>query len=297
MVAGSGMLLTGGVVAAGVLGGSPGPGDGATVHLSGLRPASLPPRAGEARPRGAPARVVPPPARIRKARRYAAGRDGLVSFALVDSRGRLHALDGDRPYVSASVVKVMLLAAELRRLHGEGLPLDPLTRDLLTRMITYSDNAAADAIYARNGDEGLYEAARVGGMRSFRVAGYWANAQITASAMARAMWRLDALMAGSQHDFAIGLLGRIVPEQSWGIPAAARDRWDVRFKGGWRGTELGQLVHQAARLQRGPDHLSLAVLTDAQPSQEYGQATVRGVASRLLSRRGPRRPESAPQGS
>jgi hypothetical protein len=58
----------------------------------------------------------------------------------------------------------------------------------------------------------------------------------------------------------------------------------VKFKGGWRQTGLGSLVHQAAELRRGELKLSIAVLTDAQPSQERGIEVVRGVAARLLAR-------------
>jgi hypothetical protein len=56
----------------------------------------------------------------------------------------------------------------------------------------------------------------------------------------------------------------------------------VFFKGGWRGTVLGQLVHQVARLERGPLRFSLAVMTDGDPSMGYGIGTIRGVAARLL---------------
>jgi hypothetical protein len=74
----------------------------------------------------------------------------------------------------------------------------------------------------------------------------------------------------------------VVSEQRWGIPAAAGEHWNVRFKGGWRSTDLGELTHQAAEVRRDADRISIAVLTDGQPSQAYGQETVRGVADRLL---------------
>jgi len=45
---------------------------------------------------------------------------------------------------------------------------------------------------------------------------------------------------------------------------------------------LGQLIHQVAALGRGDRHLALAVLTDGQPTMEYGIATVDGIGSRLL---------------
>lgn len=234
--------------------------------------------------REGPRRRFPRARGIAAARSYARSRDGLVSFAVVDSRGRHHGLAAARRYVSASVVKVMLLAAELDRLRAAGLPLDPETRRLLSAMITYSDNAAADAIYYRVGDGGLFAVARRARMRDFSVSGYWANAEISARDMAGLMDGLDRVLVGPQADFAAGLLAAIVPAQRWGIPAVAPEGWRVRFKGGWRGTERGQLVHQVARLERGHREIALAVLTDGQPTMAYGIETVREIAKRLLSR-------------
>jgi hypothetical protein len=151
-------------------------------------------------------------------------------------------------------------------------------------MITVSDNDAADAIYYRVGDAAVDEVAHDVGMRSFSVAGYWANAQVTAADMARFMWNLDDAFPASHREFALGLLGSVVPSQRWGIPAGAGAGWNVRLKGGWRPTDSGALVHQAAELRRGGARLAVAVLSDGQPSHEYGAETLRGVADRLVGR-------------
>jgi hypothetical protein len=228
------------------------------------------------------ARKLPTAAGLRAAWSYARERGGLVSIAVVDTEGHLRGRREDRRYVCASVVKAMLLAAELERLAGAGEPLDAGTAQTLRAMITYSDNAAAAAIYDRVGDEGLYAVARSAGMKRFTVSGYWANAQITAAGMAGYFAKLDRVLAGPHREFALGLLGSVIPEQSWGVPDAAGERWAVRFKGGWRQTELGSLVHQAAQLRHRGRQLSIAVLSDGQPSQQYAIETVRGVAGRLL---------------
>lgn len=246
------------------------------------------PAASQARSQGhghAGARAFPGDVAFNDAWGYARDRGGLISLAAIDSEGRLHSFDGARPYVSASVVKALLLAAELRRLDSAGLALDAATRAQLAQMVTLSDNDAADAVYSRVGDAGLVEIARRAGMQSFSVSGYWGNAQITADDMARFMWRLERVLAGPHREFGLGLLGSIVSSQRWGIPLGAPG-WAVRFKGGWRATDLGQQVHQAAELRRDGRRISLAVLTDAQPSQPYAIETLRGVAERLVSRSG-----------
>jgi hypothetical protein len=63
--------------------------------------------------------------------------------------------------------------------------------------------------------------------------------------------------------------------------------FSIFFKGGWRGTGLGQLVHQASFVRYQGTGFSLAVLTDGNPSMGYGIQTVEGVARRIL--RGRRR--------
>jgi hypothetical protein len=233
-----------------------------------------------------PRRKVPSAAALRSAQGYAADRAGPVSLAVINTEGRLRGWREDRRYAAASVVKAMLLAAEIRRLKHAGARLDSTTDSLLTAMITVSDNGAADSIYARVGDEGLFRVAERAGMKRFTVAGYWGNAQIAAADMARFFGDLDHAFPRRFREYAKGLLGSVVESQSWGIPAAAGDRWAVRFKGGWLPDHA--LVHQAAELRERDRarELAIVVLTDDQPSFAYGVETVRGVAERLLSRSG-----------
>jgi hypothetical protein len=53
------------------------------------------------------------------------------------------------------------------------------------------------------------------------------------------------------------------------------------FKGGW-GSGRGLVDHQVALLTRGDQRVSLAILTTGQDSHDYGKATLRGMAARLL---------------
>jgi beta-lactamase class A len=227
--------------------------------------------------------AIPSVAAFRRAWRFARRRGGQVSVAVVDTRGRLRGRDAGRRYASASVVKALLLAAELRRLRRERLPLDGNTSEVLRAMITRSDNRSADAIYSRVGDAGLFDVAKAAGLRRFTVAGHWGNAQVTAADLARLFSRLRRLVPRRHRAAALELLASITEEQRWGIPRAAGHGWRVHFKGGWRKTGRGELVHQAAWMHRGRRRLAIAILTDAQPSRTYGIHTVRGVADRLLA--------------
>ena len=81
------------------------------------------------------------------------------------------------------------------------------------------------------------------------------------------------------------MLEAIVPYQRWGIPEAASPDARIRFKGGWRPSDTGELVHQAARVDLAPKSYSLAVLTDGNPSMPYGEKTIRRIAEELLKTR------------
>lgn len=224
----------------------------------------------------------PGPRPIRAASRYLGRRGGYTSFAVIDSEGRIAGRHLHRTFVSASVVKAMLLVADLRKLAARHRRLDAERRALLGAMIHVSDNGAATAIFERDGPGPLYALARRAKMADFSVDGYWSSAQISAVDQARLFFSMERLIPRRFRGYADHLLSHIVDFESWGIPAVARPRgWRVFFKGGWRGTGRGQLVHQVARLEGSRGRLAIAVLTDGDPSMAYGIETIEGVAARL----------------
>ena len=219
--------------------------------------------------------------RIRAAQRYLRHRGGINSWSLIDSWGRMHGFAPHRVYVSASLVKAMLLTTYLRGI-GNRMP-DASARTLLGPMITVSSNDAADSIYYRVGDAALYSVARLAHMTQFSVAGYWGNAHFSAEDQARLFKRIDRLVPKRSRAYARGLLSSIVSYQRWGFSRyATRRGWHTFFKGGWRTTGLGSLVHEAALFEPKGRRFSLVVLTDGNPSHDYGTETLRGVAQRVF---------------
>lgn len=220
---------------------------------------------------------------IDRARGYLAGRAGVKSFAVVTSEGRLYGSHVHRRFVSASVVKAMLLVAYLRKLHHAGRSLDGYSRSLLHPMIHVSDNDAATKVWSILGNPRLRRLARHARMKDFSIEGLWTNAMISAADQARFFYEMKRLLPSRFRDYANHLLSHITSSQSWGVPAVARPRgWKVFFKGGWRGTSRGQLVHQIARLKRSERQIAIAVLTDGSPSMGYGIQSIEGTAGRLL---------------
>src|SRR5688572_23611434 len=227
---------------------------------------------------------VPEAGRIRAVQRYLKTRSGVNSWALIDTWGRLHGFAPHRVYVSASLVKAMLLTAYLRGI-GNRMP-DGAERASLGPMITSSSNDAADTVYYRVGDAALYDVARRAGMTRFSVAGYWGNAHFSAEDQARLFSRIDRLVPRASRAYARGLLSSIVGYQRWGFShVALAHGWRTFFKGGWRSTGAGRLVHEAALFERGDRRVSMAVLTDGNPSHEHGTETLREVARRIYGTR------------
>ena len=246
----------------------------------------------------APSRLTfPSAAAVDAARRWLAGRRGRVAFAVADRRGGIRGAHLRRPFASASLVKAMLLVAYLRQAERGEAPLDLAARRRLDRMIRSSDNDAASAVFAALGPPALRDLARAARMRSFAVGALWGNARVTAADQARLFLSLDRLIPARERGFARRLLAGIVPEHSWGIPQAARPRWRVLFKGGWRPAQGGAIVHQAALLEGSYRTLALAVLSEGNPAEPYGQATIRGVARILLSDRPRRAGRSSSRGN
>jgi hypothetical protein len=220
--------------------------------------------------------------RVATAARHARARRGRVAFAVVDETGRLRGFRSRDRYYSASVVKAMLMVTYLNHPSVRRRAIAPRDRALLRPMITRSDNDTATRIRNMVGDGALSRLARRAGMRDFATGVPWANTRITAADQARFFFRIESYIVPRHRSYARALLQRVIPAQRWGIPPVKPRGFDIFFKGGWRPTGAGHLVHQVALLERGDRRLAVAVLTDGNPSHVYGITTVRNVAERLL---------------
>ena len=235
--------------------------------------------------RGTPLAPFPGPAAIASARAFLAGRAGRTSFAVLDSAGRLSGLRTREHFESASVVKVMFLTAYLQMLGAHHRALSAGDRALLYPMIHESNNDAASAVLGIVGAGAVARVAREAGMRDYAPGvGWWAFTQTSAADQAVFAGELARLIPSRYYGYARYLMSTIEPEQSWGVPPVARPRWQVFFKTG--ALPSRGLFNEVARLERGPVTFTLAVFTDGDPSQAYGEQTIEGVAARLLGASG-----------
>jgi hypothetical protein len=255
----------------------------AIVLLAAVGPA----RAREFEHRPTPA--YPSAKAIAAAVRFLDTRAGRTSFAVVDSRGRVHGIRLYERFQTASVVKVMMLVAYLQMLKAHHRGLDSADTSLLYPMIHISDNEAASAVFAIVGEEAIARVARESGMTAYAPGvGWWAYTQTSAPDQARFFFALDRLIPPRFYGYARWLLSGIEPSQSWGIPPVARsgrggrDPFQIFFKTGALPSE--GLFNEVARLERGDVTFTIAVLTTGDPSMSYGEETIQGVAAALLAR-------------
>ncbi len=227
--------------------------------------------------------------RVAAAERYARGRNGTVRFAAVDPAGRLSGYRKSGTAPAASVIKAILMVAYLRRSDVRDRPLRGDERALIEPMIRRSDNGAAVEMARRTGDRAVERLARAAHMRDLVYTappGYLGGlSRISPRDQAGFFSRIEALTPARHRSYARRQLGSIVGWQRWGVADARPSGWEIYFKGGWGisdGRGSGTVNHQSALLRRGRCRVGISILTEYNPSQEYGQATLEGVARRLL---------------
>jgi len=217
------------------------------------------------------------------AARWAQERTGAVSFAVRTPAG-LWCLRCDVVVDAASVTKVLLLAAYLRRDAVARRPLQARERRRLAAMVRRSDDDAANRVAVVVGTAGPRRVARAAGLASTvpRMP-VWGATRTTARDQTQLMLQIDRLLPPRHRAFGMRLLATVVASQRWGVGRVAPPCWQLFFKGGW-GAGTGRVEHQVALLRRGAERFSLVVMTTGNRGKRDGERTLEGVAGRLLSR-------------
>lgn len=217
---------------------------------------------------------------VSAAAKYAGTRRGQVSFTIIGLNDKIRGYRPTRTAPLASVVKVMLLAAYLRKETVRDRDLTSEERALLGPMIMRSNNAAAQRVSELVGAGGMVGLAKAAGMKSFRYKTRWGLSSSSSQAQALFMKNFDQFIPPAHLGYARFLLASITPQQRWGIGKVRHTGWKLYFKGGWG--IAGNVNHQVAFLRQGDQQIGLAIFTRFNPNHAYGKATLQGVAARLL---------------
>ena len=185
---------------------------------------------------------------------------------------------------SASVVKVTILSALLRKVQEQHRTLTAQEQRLATAMITMSDNNAASALWAETGPSSLQHFLDLAGMRETQLGpdGFWGLTQITAHdemTLLRLLTSRNTVLSTASRTYVLNLMARVIPSQRWGVPAGAPTNVTVHVKNGWLPQPThGWRIHSIGSFSgHGRDYM-IVVLTWNNPTMTYGVNTVQAVA-------------------
>ncbi len=231
---------------------------------------------------------------------YLSSRSGPVSIAVDDVRtGHLWTLGPDMPQITASIVKVDLMADALHQQQTSGQsPSEEL--DLMTPMIEESDDDAATGVYEDDGScQGLATfdlliplTATVPGCPTPTYYG-WGNTTTTATdqiAIMKLFAFPNALLDPASRQFGLNLLEHVDPSQAWGVSTGVPAGVTVALKNGWKPVNYDyddwQINSVGWISGDGRDYL-VAVLSTGSPDEQYGIDTVDQVSSMIWAAMGP----------
>jgi len=185
---------------------------------------------------------------------------------------------------SASVVKVTILSALLRKLQQEHRGLTAAQRRLATAMITLSDNNAASTLWAETGYPSLQHFLNLAGMNETVLGanGYWGLTLITAHdelTLLKLLTSANSVLATASRNYVLGLMARVVSYERWGVPAGAPTDVTVHVKNGWLPLAThGWRINSIGSFSGAGKDYMIVVLTDDNPTMAYGVNTVQDVA-------------------
>jgi hypothetical protein len=197
-------------------------------------------------------------------------------------------------FETASIVKVDILAALLWQRQEEGgsggeAELTAGQRTLAMRMITQSDNDAADDLYEQvGGATGLTRANRAFGLTDTTPQSSWGLTRTTVSdqlRLLRVVSRPGPLAAPSRA-YILDLMSQVERDQRWGVPAAAgEDATAVYVKNGWLSRSADRyrwIINSIGRIvEPGHDWL-IVVLTNLNATMDAGVDLVQATANLAL---------------
>lgn len=185
---------------------------------------------------------------------------------------------------SASVVKVTILSALLRKAQEQHRHLTRTEAALAQEMITESDNAAASALWVDVGRYDLQHFLNLAHMtQTYLGPGpYWGLTQITAyneTLLLQLLLNRNAVLDTSSRDYVLDLMARVIGSQRWGVPVGAPTSLTVHVKNGWLPLHShGWRIHSIGAFTGHGGGYSIVVLTQDNPSMDYGIDTIEAIA-------------------
>jgi hypothetical protein len=212
------------------------------------------------------------------------GRQGNHAVTVYDRVTGVDCLfNSGRHFDSASVVKTIILAALLRWHQETNTPLSSTEKYEATLMITQSDNDAATYLWNEVGMARLQHFLNLAKMTDTELGqdGYWGLTQITAHdemLLLRLLTAPNKVLDASSRSYELGLMAKVIPSQRWGTPAGAPSYVTVHVKNGWLPDDTGWHINSTGAFTGDGRNYMMVVLTDDNPTEDYGIDTIQAVA-------------------
>lgn len=216
------------------------------------------------------------------------GRHSAVGLTVADPRLDLACrLDRGSHFYAASVIKVTIISALLRKIGGRP-HMTKKQRSLAWAMITRSSNSAATALWDEVGLRHLQRFLRLAGMTHTRLDwGAWGLSGITAQDELTLLQLLTSpgkLLSTASRRYVLYLMAHVVAAERWGVPAGAPARVTVHVKNGWLPFPGADWRINSIGAFNGPGTAyQIVVLTAGNRSMSYGIATIQ-AAARVINR-------------
>jgi hypothetical protein len=212
---------------------------------------------------------------------------GQVAVAVDDlTTGTQAAYGGSKEFVTASIVKVDILATLLYQLQQTGQTITGGDQELATTMIENSDNDSASDLYdVVNGAEGIDSANRVFGLSETAAGtdGYWGLTTTTVDdqiRLLRVVFTSPSVLSSASRDYIQDLMSQVEADQQWGVPAAADPGTAFMVKDGWLPNPSLWEINSIGEITHDHQRMLIAVLSADNASEDSGISAVEAVAAK-----------------
>lgn len=215
-------------------------------------------------------------------------RKGDIQIAVYDRKTGATAISGntDNTFNTASIMKVSILEALLLQdqQHGTGLTSSQLAK--ARPMIQNSDNNAATALWNELGGTSALKRffQNLGATATIMNSdGHWGLTQTTAVdqlKVVNAFAYPDGPLSADSARQIDTLLDHVEFDQRWGVSGGVPSTATVELKNGWLNDTNGWDVNSIGHVHGGGADYTIAVLTNDNPSEQYGITTVEQLSAK-----------------
>ena len=217
-------------------------------------------------------------------------RRSTVGLEVTDSKTQITcAYQAANHFYAASAVKVIILAALLRKAQEQHRSLTANEKYLATRMIEISDNSAASALWDELGVPYIQHFLNLAKMTHTRLNYAWGLTLLTAQdeiELLKLLAEPSTVLTPKSQAYELYLMAHVTASQRWGTPAGAPADVVVHVKNGWLPYPSWQweinslgIFTQAAKSPNPARDYEMAILTYDNQSMPYGVTTIESIAT------------------